>query len=142
MAGRRCGHGGHVIRAIRSAQRDGESEDDSRIRRHADPPVPHASDRNGRRPARDGWTHLRVVWGGADPGRAGLYGAQLRHFTGESRHRVEGTVSMGSASDIFWMADTFDWLRDVICERTQRRSDRDDASLYGLANRSGRNTIE
>src|SRR5208282_2168365 len=71
-----------------------------------------------------------------------LYGSELRCVAGEPWNRVEGAVSMGSSSHIFRMADTFDWLCDVLSERPQHYADRDDASLYGLANRSGRRTFE
>src|SRR5208282_771933 len=40
------------------------------------------------------------------PGRARLYGSELRCVAGEPWNRVEGAVSMGSSSNIFRMADT------------------------------------
>ncbi len=42
----------------------------------------------------------------------------------------------------FRLADTFDRLRDVLCERAQYNTDRCDAPFHGLANQSGRTTFD
>src|ERR1035437_6885738 len=142
MADGRRDHGRHVVRAICPAHLERKSAHARRIRRHANPPLFDAPDKPIYRRARDERAYFRVVRHRAEPGRAGLYGSQLRCVTGEPWNRVEGAVSMGSSSNIFRMADTFDWLCDVLSERPQHYTDRDDASLYGLANRSGRSTFE
>src|SRR5208282_1309515 len=142
MADGRRDHGRHVVRTIYPAHLERESKHARRIRRDANPPVFHASDQPIYRRARDDRTYFRVVRRGADPGRARPHGSQLRCVAREPWNRVEGAVSMDSSSHIFWMAHTFDWLCDVLCERPQHYADRGDASLYGLANRSGRSTFE
>src|SRR5208283_2070703 len=113
-----------------------------RIRGHAGAPMVHAPDNPIYRRACYGGTYFRVARHRAEPGRARLYGSQLRRVAGEPWNRVEWAVSMGSSSHLFRMADTFDWLCDVLPERAQYHTDRGDASLDGLANRSGRSTFE
>jgi hypothetical protein len=84
----------------------------------------------------------RVVRRGADAGLARLHGSQLRDIAGEPRYRLERAVSIRSSPRVLRLADTFDWLCDVLCERPQRHLDRRNTSLHGLANRTGRGAFE